>query len=249
MPAVAALGGWRAGVLAGAAIVALSALAIQPARATLDADRDPEATVGLRWMLSPARFAEPARALRLAPGLPAVTYAGFAFAFAQGSVHSLYVTFLVADHGFDIASAGFAFAIMLGVGVASRILAGWLADRVGGARRMLLVLAVGSSAATALIAAIGPGWSWNAVVATGVAAGFVVASWNGLYLAEVARLAPPGKVGEATAGSTFFCFTGYVIGPALSAWLIGFAGSYALAFFVAAALPLTAGAALARRRS
>jgi MFS family permease len=59
-----------------------------------------------------------------------------------------------------------------------------------------------------------PLW-WIATLAA--IAGFFGASWNGIYLAEVARLAAPGGVADATAGSTMLCFMGYVIGPTLFA--------------------------------
>jgi MFS family permease len=124
---------------------------------------------------------------------------------------------------------------------------GFLADRIGSARRTLVLLALGSSAMTATTALVGPSWPWAGVLAAAALAGVAVPSWNGVFLAEVARLAPPGRVGEATAGSTFFCFIGYVVGPAVSAALAA-AGGYRLAFLVAAAFPLAAAIALASTR-
>jgi len=55
----------------------------------------------------------------------------------------------------------------------------------------------------------------TAVVSTAV--GFFGASWNGIYMAEVARLSPPDRVADATSGSTMFTFLGYVVGPSLFA--------------------------------
>ena len=74
-------------------------------------------------------------------------------------------------------------------------------------------------------------------------AGVTVTSWNGVQLAEIARLAPRTAVAEALSGSTIVIFVGYVLGPALFAMLVGFT-SYRYGFlFVAlvallAALPL-----------
>jgi hypothetical protein len=85
------------------------------------------------------------------------------------------------------------------------------------------------------------------IMAAGVLAGVASISWNGVYLAEVARAAPPGKIGDATAGSTFFTFIGYVIAPAIFAEAVRFTGSYALCFAGLAILPAISLAALAKR--
>jgi hypothetical protein len=79
----------------------------------------------------------------------------------------------------------------------------------------------------------------------GGATGFAAASWNGVYLAEVARVSPREAVGSVTAGSTFFVFIGYVIGPSAFATIVRHTGDYTLAFLLTAAMPLTATAVLA----
>jgi len=55
-------------------------------------------------------------------------------------------------------------------------------------------------------------------------AGFFCASWNGIYMAEVARLAPADRVADATSSSTLFTFLGYVAGPSLFAAAVPFVG-------------------------
>ena len=60
--------------------------------------------------------------------------------------------------------------------------------------------------------------------------------WNGVYLAEVARQAPTGLAGAATAGTLMFTYLGNVSGPLLFgsiAQAFGFGAAYA-----ALALPL-----------
>ena len=46
-----------------------------------------------------------------------------------------------------------------------------------------------------------------------VATGFVAASWSGIVLAEVARVAPPAHLGAATSGVTLIGTAGYFAGP------------------------------------
>jgi MFS family permease len=79
-------------------------------------------------------------------------------------------------------------------------------------------------------------------------AGFASTSWNGVYLAELARVAPPGKIGEATSGATLLTFLGYVLGPAVFAMIVDYAASYRLAFAVAALLPASAVIVLRRAK-
>ena len=43
--------------------------------------------------------------------------------------------------------------------------------------------------------------------------GFMIASWNGLFLAEVSNVAQEDDISEATAASTFFTFISYMIAP------------------------------------
>ncbi len=200
------------------AIVAglLCVLATNPLRRSLDADRDRTASVHPRVLFSRRNLATPFRALARSPALLPLTALAFSFAVLQGALFSFSVTFLT-QRGLSLAAAGFAFACLQAAGTIARILLGWVADRTGHAAANLVVqafLAAAAAAAYALMPADAPLWC---VATLAAIAGFFGASWNGIYLAEVARLAAPGGVADATAGSTMLCFLGYVIGPTLFA--------------------------------
>jgi len=100
-----------------------------------------------------------------------------------------------------------------------------------------------SSASAIAIALIGADWSTPALAAVAIASGLSVATWNGLWVAEVAALSP-GRVSEATAGATFFLFGTYVVIPPIAGLVIAWFG-YRAAFVMVAACVLTAGIALA----
>jgi len=68
-------------------------------------------------------------------------------------------------------------------------------------------------AAAALMALAGPGWSWTLLLTVAFLFGVTASGWNGVFLAEVARLAPEGRVGEATGAVLMFGFAGLVLGP------------------------------------
>jgi MFS family permease len=240
VPPLAVIYGWRAGLATAAVIAAATTLLVQPFRELFDGARDRGRSVPLAAFVSLSTLMMPFRAIALAPALPRLTFIGFALATAQGCLLGFYVTYLVADIGTTLTAAGIAFAVMQGTGVVGRIVIGWLADRIGSAMRTLIWLAAGSTAAVLLVAATGDDWPWWAVLSSAGIAGLAVTSWNGVYLAELAHVAPPGKIGEATAGASLLTFVGYVLGPAVFAMIVDHAGSYRIAFALAALLPASA---------
>src|SRR5262249_4345461 len=147
---------------------------------------------------------------------------------------------LVADLGVALETAGIAFALLQGMGVVARVIVGWVADRVGSAFATLMVLAFGSSGTALLTASITAAWPSWAIGAAATVSAFAATSWKGVYMGEVARMASPGRIGDATSGSTFLTFIGYVLGPVAFATVVARTGSYRIAFALAALLPLTA---------
>ncbi len=73
-----------------------------------------------------------------------------------------------------------------------------------------------------------------------------VSSWNGLQVAEIARHAPPHRLGEAASGATLLVFIGYVVGPAACATLVALTGRFEVAFLCAAVVTALALAGLMR---
>jgi hypothetical protein len=80
------------------------------------------------------------------------------------------------------------------------------------------------------MAFITPQWSRALMLLLFVVFGASAIGWNGLFLAEVARLSPEGKVSVATSGAMVWNFAGILIGPALFALLYRINGSYAQTF-------------------
>lgn len=244
VPALLALWDWRIACAVSAAVALSAVLFVQPLRKAIDADRDRDHPVRLSAALHPRSLMRPFRTVAASPVLLATSYAGFCFALTQGCLFAFFVTFLATRLGVSLPVAGLAFAVMQGVGVAARVAVGWIADSVGSARATLLALALASAAVTAAVACITEDWPASAIIAVAAVAGFAVASWNGVYLAEIAAAAPKGQVGQATSGSTFLTFIGYVVGPVAFGALVGATGSYQAAFAITAAAPLTGAASL-----
>src|SRR5690606_13455842 len=112
--------------------------------------------------------------------------------------------------------------------VAGRVAYGFVADALGSPRPVLCGLAVLSAASALAIASMGSGWSMPGLIAVAIFSGLSVATWNGLFMAEVAGLAPE-RAGEASAGATFFVFATYVVTPPAAGLVITWLG-YRAAF-------------------
>ncbi len=245
LPPIAVWAGWRISLLVAAALAVVSAAAVQPWRAGLDTDRNMTRPPTIGNLFSPANLKAPFVVFREIPGILPMTFAGFCFSCVQGCVLAFFVTQLTTEIGFSLAVAGTAFAAMQLSGAFARVGMGWLADRLGGPRALIL-LAVASSTMVFVLSRIGPDWSSWLVMLVGLVVGTTSTSWNGVYLAEVARLAPPGRVGDATSGSIFFTFSGYLLAPILFTLAIPFVGSYGVCFFMVALVGLLAVPALWR---
>ena len=104
---------------------------------------------------------------------------------------------------------------------------GILADRVLSRRATLGMLGVGMGITAAFLGlGAGPHWPLWALFAFAVALGATAVGWNGVFLAELTRLAPPGRIGDVTGGSSFFTFLGVVVTPPLFHFALGLTSSY-----------------------
>lgn len=229
---------WRTALVIATLLALVPVVAVQPWRQSLDADRAKGQRLSLATLLSLDNLRQPFRAVTASPRLTRLSMVGFAFAIAQGCLFSFQATFLNVEIGLSLAAAGSLFALGQGVGVPGRVLVGWLADRLGSGARMLLLLAIGSGTMMIVTAFITPSWSPSLIAVVSAVAGITVGTWNGVYLAEVASAAKPDAVGEATSGSTFLTFIGYVVGPLVFAVIAEATGSYAPGFIAAGVLPL-----------
>ncbi|UFN50519.1 MFS transporter [Roseomonas sp. OT10] len=232
---VASWAGGGAAMLLAIALAWLTVLALQPLRPALDADRERERDIRPAVLFSRANVTAPFAALRLHPLLPALTLMAFSLAASQGCFFAFSVTWMTVHQGLSLVQAGTVFAVALTCGAFARILLGWLADRTGTGLLNLGVQGVVAAAAAAGFALIPAGTPYPAMLLAGGLAGALIASWNGIFQAEVARLVPPARVGVATAGSTTLCFLGYVAGPALFAPAVSLSGSWLLPQMLAAA--------------
>ena len=240
LPAMVAVGDWRTAVLTGVLIVYTAALAVQPLRAPIDR--------GTRGRGTPQRAStlDALRATLADPALRRLTMAAFVLIAVHTCFQTFTVAFLVEHAGLGLTAAGGLFAVLSVSGAVSRIGLGWLSDRLRRARGMLVILSIAASASCALTASFADSWTIPAMAMACVFAGVGTAGWYGVFLAEVARLAPPERVGLATGGALFFVYAAICVGPLAFTATVSVTGSYPPAFWLGAAVSLLATISLLR---
>lgn len=153
------------------------------------------------------------------------------FSALQISLNAFLVTYGVTALGLTLVSAGVLLATAQAGGLIGRLLFGLVATRFLTPLMTLTGVGIGMSACAMVMAFAGPSLPWAALLVLSFAFGITASGWNGVFLAEVARLAPEGRVAEATGAILVPGFTGLVIGPlfvAAAAGLIGLGLAYAI---------------------
>jgi fucose permease len=242
-PALVAAFDWRVALLAVAAICLLSVIVLQPLRARFDIDREPGR------VLSPADIGANVKRVLGDPALRGLCLAMFAFVGLQTLFTGFFVLYLVRGLGYELERAGLVFSIAVAVAIPGRIFWGWLASRLIRPATLLALLAIGMSLSAALAAVIAADWpTWAAALAA-TAMSMTAVSWHGVLLAEVARLAPAGRIGATTGAVLAFGDAGALTLPLLFSAALTVTGDYAPGFLIGGALTLIYGVlGLARRR-
>lgn len=239
LPAIAALGDWRGGLVALMVLHVGLALPFLGAHGRTPADAAATPAPVLARMRAEQAVLWASRPLR------ALAAIGFLFSATQLGISAFVVVMLHEAGGLSLAEAGAHAALVHGAGVVGRVGWGWLADRTGSGFGVLAAVGAlcGLAAAGAMV--------WPALPsALGIADlalfGATAIGWNGVLLAETARAAPRGAVGAATGSVLVFVFLGAIVGP--SAVGLAYAGlsDRFFAMGVLAAFSL-AGAAVAWR--
>lgn len=240
VPPLAIPFGWRGAALAIAAVSVLLAIVCEPLHKSLDDDADPKAAGG-------SHIVAAVNMVLGEPVLRRLALASLSFSAMQLCVSAFVVNFLTERAGMALVAAGVVMAVLQATGIVGRVLWGWTADRLLSARQALSLLGLTIGSTGAVLALVGPGWPFALVLIVAAALGAVALGWNGVFLAEVARLAPVGSAGIATGGALALTFVGALLGPPIFGAIIDMTGSYRVAFFVAAAAAALSGVAVSPR--
>lgn len=228
VPQVEKWAGWEAAVLAVAAACALVAALSQFLRQALDDDRQPRRHLSYRSMI------EPLAMLARSRSLTHLAVASAIFMAIQLCLVTYLVSYLTGELGMSLVTAGLAMSAAQAAGIVGRIVWGAVADRFVRPRLLLALLGIGMALGAAVTSVLQAGWPYGIVVIPVAVFGATAIGWNGVYLAEVARLSPAGQVGVITGASMCITYLGVVIGPAAFGALADRLGTFTTAFQVAA---------------
>ena len=245
LPALVGIANWQVALLVTAVFTLLGALVVQPWRKDLDTNLDTTRPPTVTNLFAWENLTTPLRILKEVPGMLPLTAAVACFSCSQACLLAFFVTQLTVELGFSLTIAGVAFSVMQVAGTLSRVVMGWLADRITSAKTLLL-LAVSSTAMFLLLANIDQTWPTWTVLVLGFVFGVTSISWNGVFLAEAGRLAPVGKAGDTTSGSMFFVLITSSLGPFAFSFGVPLLGGYSPCFFAIACIQFLAVPSLLR---
>lgn len=224
VPAMVLLLGWRGAALAIGVGCVVFAAAIAPVRERYDRDRNPAAPVSLRSAIAPALLVLGNRQMLL------LALTSFIYGGVQITLVAYLVTFLTESFTLSLVLAGMVMAVSQLASVVGRIAWGVFADRIATRRATLGMLGIGMGITGLCAVSAGPAWPLWSIFAFAIALGATAVGWNGVFLAELARLAPKDRVSDVTGGASFFTFLGVVMTPPLFHLVLGLSGSYGITY-------------------
>lgn len=238
LPIYAAFFDWR-GAIVGAVLMSLAFVILgQPLRREFDSDRQPGRS--LKMMDVRATLTTVLRDARIRR--MAITI--FVFTGQQVTFASFFVSFVSIRMEWTLAEAGGAYSIAMISGIGFRLIWSWLASRLLTPVLMLGFLGVGMAASFVAIGFVEPDWSRYAIWAAALLFGATGIGFQGVLLAEVARLAPHGMAGVITGGTVFFAFVGMILFPASFGVMLSAGLSYESCFLIAGVWPAIVAAML-----
>lgn len=231
LPSIVEISGWRHAALLIALITATAAIAIHPLRRFYD----DEPRTGGRIFPGLATIIEPLRMCWRDPPLRLLCLVGMTYSAGQSTVTNFIVNYGMDHLRLDYVAAGALLSAASLAGIAGRIGWGALADALARPLTVLAVLGVVMALAGTAVALAGPNWPRWLLYGIAIVIGGSAVGWNGVYISECARRAPPGRAGEFVGATSFFVFLGPVLWPTALRQLLYFTQSYPLGYALMAA--------------
>jgi MFS family permease len=230
--------GWKMSALLVGALSLILSIFLHPYRKRFDTERSNLSLLSWKNVFESVKMTVVHQELRH------IVIASFFFSTMQLSLISFIVIYLMEDVKMTLVQAGILLATAQTGGIIGRIVWGALADRCVKPRLMLGILGIAMAAGALSSAAFSLQWPFFGVLIVCALFGAAAIGWNGVYLAEVARVSKPELTGMATGGSLFFTFAGILIGLPAFSLIVEKSGSYALGFGILAVATFVCGLVL-----
>lgn len=243
LPTLALDLGWRWAAASIGLLAIATAIAVQPLRALYDDERDGGKGTRLPTL---AEIFEPLQLAWRDPILRPMCFIGMLFSATQAIVVNFTVVYAVDGLKMSYVLAGALLSAATVTGAFGRVFWGALADLL---RRPSAVLAgIGAIIAVAAttMAFSTPAWPTTAVYIVCAILGGTAVGWNGVFIAESASRAPPGRAAEFTGATQLFVFAGALLSPLLFRAVLAVTNAYEAGYLLLAVGVATASFFLAR---
>lgn len=242
LPTLALDFGWRWAAASVGILSIAAAVAMQPLRALYDEER----TGGSARLPSLTEILEPLRLAWRDPILRPMCFIGMLFSATQAIVVNFTVVYAVDGLQMSYVLAGALLSAATVAGAFGRVFWGALADLLRKPSAVLAGIgAIVAIAATAMAFST-PAWPATAVYIVCTILGGTAVGWNGVFIAESASRAPPGRAAEFTGATQLFVFCGALLSPLLFRAVLAITGVYEAGYLLLAAGVATASFFLGR---
>ena len=205
-PPVATAFGWQAVLLVGAGMSISMAILLQPLGKHITSFRDPT------WKMTGTILTD-IRLVWAHPTLRWITLSAFCFAAVQFTLTTYLVTLLVEDMKVSLVAAGFGFSIYQVSAIIGRLGWGAIADRADSSLWVLAGVYVISVLSILPFMFLTGGFSLILLYVGLAILGASSAGWNGIFVSELASLAPKEEIARTIGAAFVFTFAGALIGP------------------------------------
>ena len=232
VPVLVVVTGWQITLFLVAALLMAFVWVAQPFRQELDRDRI--ASSPFSW----SQITQPIKLVFMNRDLRELAIVSFVFCGLQMILTSYLVTYLTLEINISFGAAGFVLAMTQLASVFARVFWGWVADRFFSPRVVMVILGVIMAVSSVLTGTLSTSWPYGMIIVLMVIFGASAIGWNGVYMAEVARVSPPGMIASTTGASLFFTYLGGIVCPSGFAYVIVATKSYQYGFIIFGLLAL-----------
>jgi MFS family permease len=223
MPAITVTAGWQWALWINAVAALSMALLMERWRKRWDDDRVPSTPLAANPVGAMAIIWRQNRLRLMAIG-------GAGIVISQICMQNYTVAMFYEQFSMPLVQAGLILTVAQIGGVCGRLFWGWYADRIRDALLVMLILAGTLILTTLSMSTLSEAWPQWSIYLLFLVLGMTASGWNGVFLGEVARLAPAGQVSPATGGALFFVNLGSTAAPILFATAYTTLGSYSASF-------------------
>jgi len=243
LPSLALDLGWRWAAASIGFVSIAAALAVQPLRALYDEER--HASRGAR-LPTLAEILEPLKLAWRDPILRPMCFIGMLFSATQAIVVNFTVVYAVDGLAMSYVLAGALLSAATVTGAFGRVFWGAIADLLRKPSAVLAGIGALIAVAATAMAFSTPAWPTAAVYLVCIVLGGTAVGWNGVFIAESALRAPPGRAAEFTGATQLFVFGGALLSPLLFRAVLAITHAYEAGYLLLAAGVATASFFLAR---